>query len=83
MRQGLGTLQERDLRQRRRGEMKDMLRQTRLKVLKKDGHLHIDVLGSQSEVFQVVVSRCVSIGIQAGGEVTAGHGDTHYAVADT
>lgn len=50
---------------------------------KTERDLHVDVLRGQSEVVQVVVSRCVSVGVQTGGEVTAGHGDTHHAVADT
>lgn len=49
----------------------------------KDRHLHVDVFWGQSEIVQIIVSRCVSIGVQTCGEVTAGHGDTHYTVADT
>lgn len=42
----------------------------------------MNVLRGQGEIFQVVVSRCVSVGVEAGGEVTAGHGDAHDRIAD-
>lgn len=51
--------------------------------IEEEKDLHVDVLGGQREIVQVVVSMCVSVGVQTGGEVTAGHGHTHHAVADT
>lgn len=83
-RQGLSTLQERDLRGRRGGKIK--VTEGWMCVCVRTGeerYLHVDVLRSQGEVVQVVVSRCVSIRVQTGGEVTAGHGHTHNAVANT
>lgn len=50
---------------------------------KREGDLHVDVLGGQFKVIQVVVSGSVSIRVQAGGEVTAGHGHTYHSVANT
>lgn len=50
--------------------------------LYEDRDLHVHVLGRQREVLQAVVPRCVSVGVQASGEVTAGHGDAHNAIAD-
>lgn len=44
--------------------------------------LHVQVLKGQAEVGQVVVSRCVSVCVEAGGEVTAGHRNPHHRVAD-
>lgn len=48
-----------------------------------DGYLHVDVFWCQSEIVQVVVLKRVSVGVQTGREVTAGHGDTHHSVANT
>lgn len=45
--------------------------------------LHVDILGGQSEIIQVVVSRSVSVCVEAGGEVAAGHGHTHHTVVNT
>lgn len=50
---------------------------------KREGHLHVDVLGGQFKTIQVVVARSISIRVQTGGEVTAGHGHTHHSVANT
>lgn len=50
---------------------------------RRETDLHVHVLGGQSEIVQVVVSRRVGVGVQTGGEVTAGHGHTHHTVADT
>lgn len=47
------------------------------------GDLHADVLRGQCETVQVVVSRCIGISVQTGGEVTAGHGHTHHSISDT
>lgn len=49
----------------------------------KDRDLHLHILRGQSEAFQVVVPGCVSVGVQPSGEVTAGHGDAHNAIANT
>lgn len=42
----------------------------------------MDVLRGQAEVAEVVVSRCVSVCVEVGGEVTARHRDPHHGVAD-
>lgn len=50
---------------------------------KREGDLHVDVLGGQFEMIQVVVVRRVCVRVQAGGEVTASHGHTYHRVANT
>lgn len=44
--------------------------------------LHVDVLRGQAEAVEVVVSRCVSVCVEAGGEVAACHRNPHHGVAD-
>jgi len=84
-REGLSSLQERDLRSKGRDssqEVMDMCECARERG-GEERDLHVDILRGQCEIVQVVVSRCVSIRVQTGGEVTAGHRDAHHAVADT
>lgn len=42
----------------------------------------MDVLRGQAEAVEIVVSRCVSVCVEAGGEVAARHRNPHHGVAD-
>lgn len=47
------------------------------------GDLHVDILGGQCKMIQVVVSGSISICVQTGGEVAAGHGHAYDSVTNT